>query len=56
MFGTIMNDEDIKVIQTDDTAAEDIEQVELSDEELEQFYEDNRDAIDLILADRKSVV
>ena len=43
-----MNDEDIKIIQTDDTAAEDIEQVELSDEELEQFYEDNRDAIDLI--------
>ena len=43
-----MNDEDIKMIQTDDTAAEDVEQVEISDEELEQFYEDNKDAIDLI--------
>ena len=43
-----MNDEDIKIIQTDDTAADDIEQVEISDEELEQFYEDNKDAIDLI--------
>ena len=43
-----MNDEDIKMIQTDDTAADDIEQVEISDEELEQFYEDNKDAIDLI--------
>ena len=48
MFGTIMNDEDIKIIQTDEPAAEDIEQTVLSDEELEQFYEDNRDAIDLI--------
>ena len=36
-----MNDEDIKMIQTDDTAAEDVEQVEISDEELEQFYEAN---------------
>ena len=43
-----MNDEDIKIIQTDEPAAEDIEQTVLSDEELEQFYEDNRDAIDLI--------
>lgn len=39
-----MNDEDIKMIQVDDTAAE----YEVSDEELEQFYEDNKDAIDLI--------
>lgn len=44
MFGTIMNDEDIKVIQTDEPAAE----IEVTDEELEQFYEDNKDAIDLI--------
>lgn len=43
-----MNDEDIKVIQTDEPAAEDVEQVELSDEELEQFYEEHKDAIDLI--------
>ena len=48
MFGTIMNDEDIKMIQSNDAAAEDVEQVEISDEELEQFYEDNKDAIDLI--------
>ncbi len=48
MFGTIMNDEDIKMIQTDDTAADDVEQNEITDEELEQFYEDNKDAIDLI--------
>lgn len=39
-----MNDEDIKVIQTDEPAAE----IEITDEELEQFYEDNKDAIDLI--------
>jgi len=44
VYGTIMNDEEIKMIQNDDTAAE----YEISDEELEQFYEDNRDAIDLI--------
>lgn len=44
MYGIIMNDEEIKMIQNDDTAAE----YEVSDEELEQFYEDNRDAIDLI--------
>ena len=48
MFGTIMNDEDIKMIQTDDSAADDVEQNEITDEELEQFYEDNKDAIDLI--------
>ena len=48
MFGTIMNDEDIKMIQTDDMAADDVEQNEVTDEELEQFYEDNKDAIDLI--------
>ena len=39
-----MNDEELKMTQIDDTAAE----YEISDEELEQFYEDNRDAIDLI--------
>ena len=43
-----MNDEDIKMIQTDDTAADDVEQNEITDEELEQFYEDNKDAIDHI--------
>ena len=48
MFGTIMNDEDIKIIHSADMAAEDVEQNELTDEELEQFYEDNKDAIDLI--------
>ena len=39
-----MNDEDIKVTQPDEPAAE----IEVTDEELEQFYEDNKDAIDLI--------
>lgn len=39
-----MNDEDIKMMQEDASAAE----YEISDEELEQFYEDNKDAIDLI--------
>ena len=39
-----MNDEDIKVTQTDEPAAE----IEVTDEEIEQFYEDNKDAIDLI--------
>ena len=46
MFGTIMNDEEKK--EGLEIIEEDAFEPEISDEELEQFYEDNKDAIDLI--------
>ena len=46
MFGTIMNDEEKK--EGLEIIEEDAFELEISDEELEQFYEDNKDAIDLI--------
>ena len=45
MFGTIMNDEEKKGLEI---IEEDAFESDISEEELQQFYEDNQDAIDLL--------